>query len=164
MRRRFSSNMVPQLGRHFPELFFIFVLGGEAPIDFVQRKALSDGSTLHPLVRRIIRIHVTEEARHLSFAHRYLEEHVPQLGSVKRTLLAAITPRLVHEMTKDMLELPQPLVQRYGIPKEVVAQIRHDERYLADRREALVPVRRTLHKLGLLSAPFDGIWRRLQLA
>src|SRR6059036_3544075 len=33
------SRVVVSLGRRFPELFFVFVLGGEDPIDYVQRKA-----------------------------------------------------------------------------------------------------------------------------
>ena len=68
------------LGRRFPELFFIFVLGGEDPIDHVQRETLRSERELHPLLERIMRIHVTEEARHLSFARHYLKREVPKLG------------------------------------------------------------------------------------
>src|SRR5207237_1161283 len=61
---RFLSRRVIILARFFPSLFFIFVLGGEDPIDHVQRKALRDEG-MHPLVQRIMRIHVTEEPRRL---------------------------------------------------------------------------------------------------
>src|SRR4051812_35922032 len=37
---RFFSRRVIQMGRLFPEAFFIFVLGGEDPIDHVQREVL----------------------------------------------------------------------------------------------------------------------------
>src|SRR5439155_1969253 len=75
---RFSSRQVVKLGRRFPTLFFLFVLGGEDPIDFVQRQALRSGEEIHPLLERIMRIHVTEEARHLSFARHYLKRNAPK--------------------------------------------------------------------------------------
>src|SRR2546422_4690950 len=37
---RVLSGRVPMLAKIFPELFFVFVLGGEDPIDHVQRQAL----------------------------------------------------------------------------------------------------------------------------
>ncbi len=64
---RLGSRRIVKLGRRFPALFFVFVLGGEDPIDYVQRRELRNGRTIHPLLERIMRIHVTEEARHLSF-------------------------------------------------------------------------------------------------
>src|SRR6185437_288401 len=67
-----AVRFIIRLGRRFPELFFFFVLGGEDPIDHVQRRALRSGEAIHPLLERIMRIHVTEEARHLSFARHYL--------------------------------------------------------------------------------------------
>ena len=57
-----------RLGRVFPKLFVVHVLAGEVPIDQTQRALLRKGAALHPLVRRIVRIHVTEEARHVCFA------------------------------------------------------------------------------------------------
>jgi len=35
-----------------------------------------------------MKIHVTEEARHVCFAERYLEEHVPRLGAANAALYA----------------------------------------------------------------------------
>src|SRR5262249_11523383 len=58
--QRFGANQVIRFGRTFPELFFVFVLGGEDPIDHVQRMALRSDRPLHPLLRRIMQIHVTE--------------------------------------------------------------------------------------------------------
>ena len=60
------------------------MLGGEDPIDHVQRTTLRSGRELHPLLERIMRIHVTEEARHLSFARQYLRTNVPTLAGVQR--------------------------------------------------------------------------------
>ena len=38
-----GSRQVVRFARSFPELFFLFVLGGEDPIDHVQRVALASG-------------------------------------------------------------------------------------------------------------------------
>ena len=70
-----------KLGRRFPAAFFFFVLGGEDPIDHVQRQVLSSGREQHPLAERIMRIHVTEEARHIKFARE---------GVVRRTRVPEI--------------------------------------------------------------------------
>jgi hypothetical protein len=74
------ARRVPVLGRRFPERFFLHVLAGEAPIDFVQKTLLASRRSPHPLLKRIMQIHVTEEARHICFASRFLTEHVPRLG------------------------------------------------------------------------------------
>src|SRR5262245_45911005 len=84
---RFGSRQVIRFGRTFPELFFLFVLAGEDPIDHVQRTMLASGRPVHPLLRRVMQIHVTEEARHLCFARHYLREHVPRLGRLRHFVL-----------------------------------------------------------------------------
>src|SRR3954467_5942342 len=43
-----QANRVVLMGRRFPEMFFLFVLGGEDPIDHVQRETLRSGRELHP--------------------------------------------------------------------------------------------------------------------
>jgi hypothetical protein len=55
--------------RSLAQLFVLFVLGGKDPIDYVQHLELRAGGRATPLLKRIMRIHVTGEARHhLSFA------------------------------------------------------------------------------------------------
>ena len=51
-----------------------------------------------------MRIHVTEEARHLSFARNWLRDRVPSLGIVRRTILAIGTPLILGEMGGMMLK------------------------------------------------------------
>jgi hypothetical protein len=56
--KRAGAARVIRLARRFPELFFLFVLGGEDPIDHVQRTLLR--TEVPPILRRIMQIHVTE--------------------------------------------------------------------------------------------------------
>ncbi|WP_457831882.1 diiron oxygenase, partial [Staphylococcus aureus] len=81
--------------------FFLFVLGGEDPVDHLQRQQLRRGNG-HPLVERIMRIHVTEEARHVSFARNLLKTTVPRMDPVSRAALSVMTPAMFAYMTRLM--------------------------------------------------------------
>jgi hypothetical protein len=115
-----GARRVVKLGRRFPPLFFLFVLGGEDPIDFVQRQALRSGHEIHPLLERIMRIHVTEEARHLSFARHYLKREVPKLSWWRRQHLAIGAPFILGTMAAQMLRPSRQMVRTYGIPRSVL--------------------------------------------
>ncbi len=155
---RFSSRRVVHLGRVFPELFFLFVLGGESPIDHVQRAALRRGG-MHPLLHRITRIHVTEEARHLCFAKAWMRERVPLLGPVRRFRMALHAPIILGEMAKQMLRTSRQTAARNGIPREVLKQAR--KRGQPRLVESVRPVRELCAELGLMPRVFRRLWRPL---
>ena len=69
--------------------FFYGVLAGEEPIDHVQKSILRAGDEMHPLLQRIMQIHVAEEARHIGFAHQYLEHQAPRLKRHERAVALA---------------------------------------------------------------------------
>lgn len=104
----------------FPELFFFAVLAGEVFIDHDNRARLHEGETLHPLMRRILQIHVTEEARHVCFAETYLREHVPQLSPLKRRILRALLPTLFANAQYMMLTPTRRIARMFSIPPEVI--------------------------------------------
>jgi hypothetical protein len=158
---RLGARRVVGHARRFPELFFIFVLGGEDPIDHVQRSALQSGRELHPLLRRIMQIHITEEARHLCFAREYLRARVPALSGPKRTALAIGAPIILGQMAKLMMQVSPQIVRTYGIPREVIAQAydrnpEHRQRTL----EALAKVRELCRELGLVTPWSRPVWQR----
>ena len=161
---RLSSRWIIALGRRFPQLFFLFVLGGEDPIDHVQRRELRSDREKHPLLERIIRIHVTEEARHLSFARHYLKRTVPELSPWRRAQLAVGAPLILGTMAQLMLKPSPELVRRYAIPAEVVAAA-YDEnpRHHAETIASLAKVRKLCEELGLVRRPYAALWRRFGL-
>ncbi len=153
-----AEHFVIPLSRRFPALFFLFVLGGEDPIDHVQRLRLrGDGG--HPLVQRIMRIHVTEEARHLSFARHYLRRQVPKLGWVRRQVLAMATPVLLGVMARQMLVPGRSFARANGIPRPVVRQAARSEQSRVLVRDSVGKVRRLCTELGLCHAPARALWR-----
>jgi P-aminobenzoate N-oxygenase AurF len=156
---RFFSRGVLLLARFFPSLFFIFVLGGEEPIDHIQRQALR-GEQMHPLVQRIMRIHVTEEARHLSFARAYLRRRVPQMTFVGRAVLRIAAPLVIGVMAMLMLAPPRSLVRTYRIPRRVLwrtyvtgASARREA------KDAVAKPRRLCVELGLVGPITRQLWR-----
>jgi hypothetical protein len=161
---RLSSRWIIGLGRRFPQLFFLFVLGGEDPIDYVQRRELRNDREKHPLIERIMRIHVTEEARHLSFARHYLKRTVPRLGAVRRAELAIGAPLILGAMAALMLKPSPDIVARYRIPREVVDAAYNDNpRHHAETIASLGKVRKLCEELGLVRWPYTRLWRALGL-
>ena len=159
---RLGSDFIVKLGHRFPQLFFMFVLGGEDPIDHVQRQELRGDRDLHPLLEIIMRHHVTEEARHLSFARQYLKRDVPQLGWVRRQVLSLATPVILGVMAQMMMQVPSDLVRTFAIPDEVVREAYRDNPDHARATvESLRKVRRLARELGLVTPVSKRLWQRL---
>jgi hypothetical protein len=153
---------VAALGARFPELFFVFVLGGEDPIDHAQRLALAGGGLLHPLLRRICQIHVTEEARHLCFARSFLREHVPRLSPSRRLALAVAAPAVLR-LTAELMLRPSPqLVYELGVPPAVVAEaFTRNPTHRDAVMVSLDKVGALARELGLVTAATAPLWRAL---
>jgi hypothetical protein len=152
------------LGRRFPALFFIFVLGGEDPVDHMQRRLLRGKKELPPILERLMRIHVTEEARHLSFARHYLKRTVPQLNRTRRAVLAIGAPLILSQMAVVMMQPDRGIVRRHQIPDDVVREAFTDnEAHRAEVMASLSKVRKLCTELGLLRAPYKQLWRKLGL-
>lgn len=161
---RWASRRIVALGRIFPALFFVFVLGGEDPIDHYQRTVLRQADDIHPLAERIMRIHITEEARHLSFARHYLRRTVPALGPLRRAALAIGAPLILGGMAQMMLKPSRQLVRRYGIPRQVIrTAYTHNPEHIASTAESLGKVRSLCQELGLRTGPYRLLWKALRL-
>lgn len=157
-----GSQRVVSLGRTFPELFFIFVLGGEEPIDSSQRKVLGDRANLHPLIRRVMQIHVTEEARHLCFAKEYLRRQVPRLGRMKMLRLQLAAPVILSEMAKMMMQPPESVIRKYRVPAAVVDEaFTHNAAHKRSVHESLANVRDLCLELGVIDRRSVHLWKRM---
>jgi len=161
---RLHSYTVPRQARRFPEYFFFFVLGGEAPVDRAQRAALRRREALHPLLEKVFRIHVTEEARHISFADLYLREHVPELSAMKRAFLSIRVPIIMGEMSEQMLVPPAWIRRAYEIPDAVMREAYRGPRHHARLVDGVAKVRRLSEELGLTGPFSDLLWRHWRIA
>ena len=148
--------------RRLPALFFIGVMGGEDPIDRVQRRSLRDGIA-HPLIERIMRIHVTEEARHLTFARHVLRREVPKLNRVRRAVLSVAAPFTLALLARIILIPPADLIRHCGIPHGVVRDAFRSPKGRHFIADSLQKSRELCAELGLLGPLGRWAWRLVGL-
>ncbi|MFC6405845.1 AurF N-oxygenase family protein [Planobispora longispora] len=142
------------------ELFFIFVLGGEDPIDHVQRKTLKEGQIKHPLEETIMRIHIAEEARHISFARHYLRRRVPRMPRYRRFTLGIISPVILGIMARIMLSAPGSMIRAFRIPEQVVKDVyTENPEAAAQIRDSVSKTRELCAELGMMNALQRRVWK-----
>ncbi len=157
--------ILPLAARLVPFGFFYGVLAGEEPIDHVQKTILRAGDStdraMHPLLQRIMQIHVAEEARHIGFAHQYLEHRAPKLKRHERALLSVAVPIIMRWLCDEILVPSRQARKDMGIPRQVVKDLYWDKpesrkmlrdlfgdvRMLAEETRMMNPVSRRVWKL-----------------
>jgi hypothetical protein len=153
--------ILPLAARLVPFGFFYGVLAGEEPIDHVQKSILRAGDDMHPLLQRIMQIHVAEEARHIGFAHQYLEHRAPKLKRHERAVLSVAVPIIMRWLCDEILVPSKQARKDMGIPKSVVKDLYWDRpesrkmlrdlfgdvRMLAEETQMMNPVSRRVWKL-----------------
>ncbi|MGH3412098.1 MAG: AurF N-oxygenase family protein [Marmoricola sp.] len=161
---RVLSSFLSLAAGPLPEIFFVGVLAGEEPIDHMQKSILRSGGDLHPLFRRIMQIHVAEEARHISFAHEYLVKRVGELGRVRRAVLSVAFP-VIMRVLGDVIMVPsKELTRELGIPREVVDEVFWDSpEGRQTLRDLFSDVRMLAEDLGLMNRVSRRVWRRLRI-
>jgi hypothetical protein len=154
--------VLPLAARFAPYGFFIGVLAGEEPIDHVQKSVLRTDVEQHPLLRRIMQIHVAEEARHIGFAHAYLEHRSPRLSPVERVAMSVVTPILMRWLCQVILVPSRRARRDMGIPRAVLKDVYwRDDESRAMLRDLFGDVRMLAGNAGLMNAFSRRVWRLL---
>ncbi len=109
--------MIPLAAGPLPIPFFFGVLAGEEPIDHTQKNVLREGRTLHPIMERVMAIHVAEEARHISFAHEYLRKRLPRMRARKRFWLSLNVPLIMRLGCQAIMVPPRSFFREFDIPR-----------------------------------------------
>jgi hypothetical protein len=154
--------ILPIAARVVPFGFFYGVLAGEEPIDHVQKSVLRGGEQMHPLLQRIMQIHVAEEARHIGFAHQYLEHKAPRLKRHERAVLSMAVPLVMRWLCNEIL-VPSKRAQRdMGIPADVAKEIWFDspesQKFL---RDLFGDVRMLAEETGMMNKASRRVWRAM---
>ena len=71
---------------------YLLILAVEELLDYMNRATMRD-ERVHPVSRAIAKLHVLEEARHVSFAKTYLAESWPTLDEARRRELPTCRAR-----------------------------------------------------------------------
>jgi hypothetical protein len=162
-----TLDLIAQIAPHIPrvstELFFVFVLGGEDPIDYFQRKTIKSEHELHPLQERIMRIHIAEEARHISFARHYLRHRVPRINPVRRRVLGVVSPLILGVMARIMLAPPGAMVRHFGIPKDVIREAYRHPDWTGELKNCVAKVRDLAAEVGMIDPVSRQVWRAVGL-
>ena len=156
--------VLPWFASRFPMAFFIGVLAGEEPIDHTQKRVLRGGRELPPVLRRIMEIHVAEEARHISFAHQYIQRNSPKLGRVERHVVAAVYPLIMRVLGDAILVPPKEMRERFDIPKHVMDELYWQSPESRETlREVFADVRMLAEQSNLMTPLSRRLWKALKI-
>ncbi|BBX72224.1 diiron oxygenase [Mycobacterium shinjukuense] len=154
---RMIINMLPfafQRG----SMLWVAALIGEEIFDSLQRQMMDDPE-LQPMVQRLMRIHVTEEARHIQFARDGLRRRVQAMPRINRWFMANING-LGGYFFRYLFSNPIPYARAGLDPR----QARMTARTSPHRREMQVagfaPLAAFLTEVGLMGPIARRGWRR----
>jgi hypothetical protein len=147
-----------------PTFFFMMVLCGEEPIDHMQKAILREGGSIHPIMERVMAIHVAEEARHISFAHEFLRRRIPQMRRLNRFGLSIMYPLSFRLAASLIAKPPRSFWREFDIPKSVKKDIfwrAPESRTML--REIYGDVRMLAEDTGLMNLIAKILWRILKI-
>ncbi|RPA65876.1 diiron oxygenase [Gordonia oryzae] len=159
------SMFVPLVSTIFPTVFFFGVLGGEEPIDHLQKDFLRTTDTLHPAMAAVMQLHVAEEARHISFAHHHLRETIPKKNRLQRFVLSLALPITMRLLLGAIMVPPRSFRHEFDVPDSVMREIfwRSAESKRV-RRNVFGDVRMLGEQCGLMNPASRVLWRALGIS
>ncbi|MGW6360999.1 AurF N-oxygenase family protein [Streptomyces sp. NPDC055092] len=129
----------------------------EEIFDKVQREVAAD-ETVQPLVRTMSRIHVVEEARHISFARTELERFVPKLNKVQ---LSSLRMMLALSIQTFAGEFFNPLMyRRAGLPDSVRKEAMANPHSRETFGWAAKRITDYYKSIGIIGGASERIWRK----
>lgn len=157
--------LIPLAAGPFKIAFWFGILGGEEPIDHIQKAMLRSDVDLPPVLTRVMQIHVAEEARHISFAHEFIENRILATGPVMRWLLQISTPITMRLLCNWIARPPRAMKNEFNIPTDVWR-----EAYVKgpEWRNLLVEVFGDIRKLvtdvGLMGRTGKIVWKLCRIS
>lgn len=139
-------------------VLWVAALIGEEIFDSLQRQMMDDDE-LQPMVQRLMRIHVTEEARHIQFARDGLRKRRPEMSRAKRIWVGNLNglggPFFRHLFTNAVQ------YRRVGLDGRAARRI---ARRSPHRRQVQIagfaPLASFLDEVGLMGPIARRMWRR----
>jgi hypothetical protein len=154
--QRVIINLLPMIFQG--SLLWVAALVGEEIFDSLQRQMMDDPE-LQPMVQRLMRIHVTEEARHIQFARDGLRQRSPNIGRLQRLWVGNLNG-VGGVFFRYLFTNPVPY-RRAGLDP---AQARRIARTSPHRHDVQVmgfaPLAAFLDEVGLMGPIARRLWRR----
>jgi hypothetical protein len=154
--QRMIINTLPLIFRG--PLLWVAALIGEEIFDALQRQMMDDAE-LQPIVQRLMRIHVTEEARHIQFARDGVRRRVPQMPRINKMFVANING-VGGLFFRYLFTNPVPY-KRAGLPvrKARLAALTN-KNYHETSVIGFAPLAAFLEEVGLMGPIARRMWRR----
>jgi hypothetical protein len=140
-------------------LSYLLILAVEELLDFMNRATMRD-ERVHPVSRQIAKLHVLEEARHVSFAKTYLSEVWPTLDPADRQVVVDTSAALVAGIVE--LSLDGAVYDDLGIA-DGLAIARANPQYQATVIAGLAKLTGFLSDVGIIDESSRPTWAALGL-
>lgn len=140
-------------------LGYLLILAVEELLDAINRATMKDDQ-VHPVSRQIAKLHVLEEARHVSFAKTYLTEIWPTLDDEERAAVIGLAPNVVAVVAD--LTVDPAVFEKLGFLGGAEAA-RANQHHRARVVEGLAKLTRFLGELGVIDDVTRPKWRELGL-
>ncbi len=128
----------------------------EAVTDYLNRRILQD-PRCHPAMRELSRIHIIEEARHLSYAREWLKANWPSLGPLRRELTRI--DALVSTIIAASILVHPEVYKNCSLPSDAREIARANPHTRQTTMEAAAELTRFLRELGVINDRFAPGWR-----
>lgn len=138
---------------------YLLILAVEELLDAANRATMKD-ERLHPVTRQVARLHVLEEARHVSFAKTYLAEVWPGLTADDREAAIELAPIAVAAIADFTID---PDVYRTLEIDDGEAQARANPHHRDRITEGLAKLTGVLTELGVIDDERRPAWEGLGL-
>jgi P-aminobenzoate N-oxygenase AurF len=139
-----------------PALWAMILLTEEF-FDRFQREQAADES-IQPIVRAVARIHVVEEARHISFARTELERFVPTLSKRRLEMLRNFLANVVKSIRHDRYN-PE-MYRRAGLDPETAVKVgRANSAGLENAAYGAERIAGYYKSIGLIGGKSERVWR-----
>lgn len=139
-------------------LLWVGALIGEEIFDAQQRRNMADPE-LQPIVAQLMRIHVTEEARHIKFAREGVVHRMQNASRIERFLVANLNGLGAHVLRRSLTH--GGIYHRAGLDvKRALREVRDNPSYDQAARDGFAPLAAFLEENGLMGRISRYLWRR----
>lgn len=157
--RRYQRMIINGLPLAFKgSLLWVAALIGEEIFDSLQRQMMDDPE-LQPMVQRLMRIHVTEEARHIQFARDGLRRRVPEMPWISRFWVANLNG--VGGLFFRYLFTNKVQYRRAGLPARAARRMARRSPHRQNVQVmGFAPLAAFLEEVGLMGPIARRMWKR----
>ncbi|GGK32555.1 AurF N-oxygenase family protein [Nocardia camponoti] len=158
------SPFIGVAGGYFYAILFIGILGGEEPIDHYQKALIRSDNDTQPTLRRIMQIHIAEEARHISFAHEFLRAHLEKMNPVSTAVCGVAFPIAMRWLADELVKPPKSFARKFDIPDEVFAEAFWESPHSRHILSSFFgDVRALVEDLGLMNRVTRPLWKLMKI-